>query len=392
MSGGSARSAPAAAEAPISRRLVGFLRLLRGKGFNLGMGEGLDALRLARSIDLARPRQLRWGLRALLCSSEADWHRFDELFDGYWLGRGRRRLARVADAKARRPGRPEIVGGPSDRPGQADRLQALTDDAGAGTAMAEGASAAEALAKTDFRHIDDAEELAQIYRLTERLAARMRYRLSRRQRQSPRGRRLDLRNTIHNSMAFGGTPIRLAFRRRRVKPLKLVVILDVSGSMSLYSTFFLHFLHGVIDNFREADAFALHTRLVDLGPALRERDMARAVEHLALISAGWSGGTRIGASLATFNRYHAPTVLHSRSVVMIVSDGYDTGPPELLAGELVRLKRRVRRLIWLNPMIGWRDYRPVARGMAAAMPHIDLFAPAHNLESLLALESYLAKI
>ncbi len=98
MSGGSARSAPAAAEAPISRRLVGFLRLLRGSGFNLGMGEGLDALRLARGIDLARPWQLRWGLRALLCSSEADWRRFDELFDGYWLGRGRRRLARVADA------------------------------------------------------------------------------------------------------------------------------------------------------------------------------------------------------------------------------------------------------------------------------------------------------
>ncbi len=183
MSGVSTASTPAAAEAPISRRLIGFLRLLRGSGFNLGMGEGLDALRLAQGIDLLRPQQLRWGLRSLLCSSEADWRRFDELFDGYWLGRGRRRLARVADAKARRPGRPGVVGGSDDRRGQADRPRAPTDDAGdgAGTAMAEGASAAEALATTDFRHIDDPEELAQIYRLTERLAARMRYRLSRRQ-------------------------------------------------------------------------------------------------------------------------------------------------------------------------------------------------------------------
>ncbi len=258
--------------------------------------------------------------------------------------------------------------------------------------MAEGASAAETLETTDFRHIVDRDQLDEVHRLTERLAARMRYRLSRRQRQSPRGRRLDLRTTIHNSMAFGGTPIRLAFRRRRTKPLKLVVILDVSGSMSLYSTFFLRFLRGVVDNFREADAFALHTRLVHLGPALRERDIERAIEHLSLMSAGWSGGTRIGASLATFNRHYAAGVLNSRSVVMIVSDGYDTGPPELLAEELVRLKRRARRLVWLNPMIGWRDYRPVARGMAAALPHIDLFAPAHNLESLLALEAYLVKL
>ena len=380
--------APAGAS-PIARRLVGYLRLLRANGFVLGIGEGLDALKLARRIDLSDPRQLRRGLRALLCSCEADWRRFDELFDGYWLGRGRRRLARVDGAGRRRQASPEIGGGAGDRLGLADRLDG--GDA-AGAAVGDGASAAETLATTDLRHINEPAELAKIDQLTERLAIRMKYRLSRRQRLDAKGRRLDLRNTIHQSLAFGGTPIRLAFRRRRTKPIKLVVILDVSGSMRLYSAFFLRFLRGVVDNFREADAFALHTRLVHLGPALRQRDMERAVEQLSLMSAGWSGGTKIGASLATFNRHYAQSMLHSRTVVVIVSDGYDTGPPELLAAELERLKRRARRLVWLNPMIGWRDYRPVARGMAAALPYLDLFAPAHNLQSLAALEPYLARL
>ena len=105
---------------------------------------------------------------------------------------------------------------------------------------------------------------------------------------------------------------------------------------------------------------------------------------------GWSGGTRIGESLATFNRSYAASVLNRRSVVIIVSDGYDTGPPEQLAAELAALRRRARRVVWLNPMLGWQGYEPVARGMAAALPHVDLFAPAHNLESLAALEPYLA--
>jgi uncharacterized protein with von Willebrand factor type A (vWA) domain len=220
----------------------------------------------------------------------------------------------------------------------------------------------------------------------------MRYRLSRRQRLQSRGRRLDLRTIIHRSIPYGGTPMRLAFRRRRDKPLRLVMLVDVSGSMSLYSTFFVRFIRGVIENFRQADAFVFHTRLVHIGPALRERDVDRAVERMGLLAAGWSGGTRIGESLRAFNRHFAANLLGSRTVVMIVSDGYDTGPPELLGEELARIKRRAHRVVWLNPMIGWRDYAPVAGGMQAALPHVDLFAPAHNLQSLMALEPYLERL
>src|SRR5262249_1998176 len=125
---------------------------------------------------------------------------------------------------------------------------------------------------------------------------------------------------------------------------------------------------------------------------LRDRDVTRAVDKLSVMAQGIGGGTRIGESLATFNRWHARRVINSRTAMVIVSDGYDTGKPEQLAGEMRRLRRRCRKIAWLNPLIGWRDYTPQARGMQAALPYVDLFAPAHNLESLAALEPYLARL
>ncbi len=220
----------------------------------------------------------------------------------------------------------------------------------------------------------------------------MRARLVRREQARRRGRRLDLRRTIHRNISHGGTPIDLVWRRRKVKPLRLVVLLDGSGSMELYTAFFVRFLHGVVDAFRESEAFVFHTRLAHVSASLRDRDVARAVDRMSLMAQGIGGGTRIGECLAVFNRWHAKRVINARTAVMIVSDGYDTGAPERLAEEMRRLRRRCRRIIWLNPLIGWRDYAPEARGMQAALPYVDLFAPAHNLESLEALEPYLARI
>ena len=217
-------------------------------------------------------------------------------------------------------------------------------------------------------------------------------RLTRRYRSSRHGRRIDFRRTIRESVATGGTPFRIVRRRRRLKPLRLVVLLDVSGSMNPYSTFFVRFIRGIIGRFRDADAFVFHTRLVHIGEALRERDPARAADRLSLISVGWAGGTRIGDSLIEFERHHGVRLLNRRTVLIMVSDGYDTGAPAVLAAALAAMRRRVRRLIWLNPMLGWDGYAPVAAGMAAALPHVDLFAPAHNLASLAALEPHFARM
>ena len=265
------------------------------------------------------------------------------------------------------------------------------DDADPG-GRREGASRAENLAATDIRHIVDPDEIAKVHALAARLARTMRARLVRRQQARRRGRRLDIRRTIHRSVSKGGTPVDLVWRRRKVKPLRLVVLLDASGSMNLYTAFFVRFLHGVVDAFREAEAFVFHTRLAHVSPTLRDRDVARAVDRLGLMAQGIGGGTRIGESLATFNRWHARRVINSRTAIMIVSDGYDTGEPERLAAEMRRLRQRCRRIIWLNPLIGWKSFSPQARGMQAALPHVDLFAPAHNLESLAALEPYLARV
>jgi uncharacterized protein with von Willebrand factor type A (vWA) domain/NO-binding membrane sensor protein with MHYT domain len=262
---------------------------------------------------------------------------------------------------------------------------------GDGRGKREGASRFENLAGTDLRHIVDPADIERTHELAARLARVMRARLIRRQRVRRHGHRLDLRRTIHRNVSHGGTLLDLAWRRRKEKPLRLVFLLDASGSMSLYTAFFVRFLHGVVDAFRQAEAFVFHTRLAHVSASLRDRDVTRAVDKLALMAQG-IGGTRIGESLATFNKWHARRVINSRTAVMIVSDGYDTGEPERLAEEMRRSRRRCRKIIWLNPLIGWRDYSPQARGMQAALPFVDLFAPAHNLESLAALEPYLARI
>jgi uncharacterized protein with von Willebrand factor type A (vWA) domain len=382
--------------APARRRLAGFARTLRDNGFKVGLTETRDALSILASPAAARPSSLRPALRALFCATHSDWERFDEIFDAVWRGHGLRR-ARVLAGPAASGRSPRTLAGAQDAPGASGmpdqpQRRAGDGDAASGSGRREGASAGENLASIDLRHITDPADIARAHALAARLARVMRARLVRRHRLRRSGRRLDLRRTIHRSISHGGTPIDLAWRRRRTRPLRLVVLLDASGSMDLYTAFFVRFLHGVVDAFREAETFVFHTRLAHVSASLRDRDVSRAVDRLALMAQGIGGGTRIGDSLATFNRWHARRVINSRTAIMIVSDGYDTGEPARLAAEMRQLRRRCRRIIWLNPLLGWRDYAPTARGMQAALPHVDLFAPAHNLDSLAALEPYLARI
>ena len=220
----------------------------------------------------------------------------------------------------------------------------------------------------------------------------MQARLTRRDRIHRRGRKIDLRRTIRRNIAHGGVPVELVRRKPKPKPLRLVVLLDASGSMSLYTSVFLRFIHGVLSHFTEAEAFLFHTHLAHVTPAMKERDGTRALDRLSLMAGGVGGGTRIGESLAAFNRWHAKRVIHSRTCVMILSDGYETGNAATLGSEMRQLAKRCRRIVWLNPMMGWEGYEPSARGMQAALEHVDLFAPAHTLESLAKLETYLARL
>jgi uncharacterized protein with von Willebrand factor type A (vWA) domain len=384
----------------ILRRLAGFVATLRDNGYVVGGAETTDAARILSSALALRADTLRPALRALFCSNETQWRHFDEIFAAYWMERGVKRVMKIGGA-VRRDG-PRTLrqlsdsGAPKGEPEGADDPQRRADDGtrnpADGRGRHEGASHREALDRTDFRHMNDPDQMAAAQDAAAALARAMRTRLSRRDHASSRGRRLDLRATIRASVARGGVPLDRAYRRRRTQKLKLVVLLDASGSMSIYTAVFTRFIAGVIACFDEADAFLFHTRLVQISDALREVDPQRAIDRLSLLAEGVGGGTRIGACLDLFNRWHAKRVLTARSVVMIVSDGYDTGEPAQLGAAMRALSRRCRRIVWLNPMLGWPGYEPVARGMVEALPHIDLFAPAHNLESLRRLEPYLAKL
>ena len=383
---------------PMRLKLTAFAHTLRGNGFKVGLAETADALSILVMSAADKPATLKPALRTLFCATRSDWERFDEIFDAFWLARGIRQACVLAGAT--REGAAPVralkdVGPRGGKPGLPDHVERRQDDGGYsvdGRGKREGASRAENLASIDLRHIVNPEEIRDAHALAERLARVMRARLIRRERLRKLGRRLDLRRTIHKSVSHGGTPLELAWRKRKERPLRLVFILDASGSMSLYTAFFVRFLHGVVDAFREAEAFVFHTRLAHVSASLRDRDVSRAVDKLALMAQGIGGGTKIGECLAAFNRWHARRVINSRTAVMIVSDGYDTGEPSRLAEEMWRLRRLCRRIVWLNPLIGSRDYSPQARGMQAALPYVDLFAPAHNLESLAALEPYLARI
>jgi uncharacterized protein with von Willebrand factor type A (vWA) domain len=186
--------------------------------------------------------------------------------------------------------------------------------------------------------------------------------------------------------------LRLARKRRPDRPVRITALVDVSGSMTLYARPFLAFLAGLMRADTRADAYLFHTRLVRITEALRDDDPLRALNRITLLADGFGGGSRIGAALDQFATTHARRFVNGRSVVMILSDGYDSAPSDQLSQAMERLSRRGCRILWLNPLKGWRDYAPVAAGMAAALPYLDLFASAATLDDLAALELELARL
>jgi uncharacterized protein with von Willebrand factor type A (vWA) domain len=382
----------------IAHKLAAFLKTLRDNGFAVGLAEGRDAASLMASGYAAKLGLLRSALKHLFSARKSDWEKFDGLFDAFWLGkRVRSRSMTAGAAKAANSPSLKNLQDSGDTRGSSTATDQVpsADDApeeGGGEGRMEGASRAENLSEVDFRKLADPDQIAQAHEAAARLAKAMRTRLTRRDLARRRGYRLDLRRTIHRNISHGGVPISLVKRQRKDKPLRLVMLLDASGSMSLYTGVFLRFIHGVLDEFREAEAFLFHTRLAHVSDAMNERDAARALDRLSILAQGAGGGTRIGESLATFNRQHAARVIHSRTCVMIVSDGYETGDANLLGREMAALAKRCRRIVWLNPMMAWQGYAPVAAGIRAALPHVDLYAPANTLKSLAALEPYLERL
>jgi uncharacterized protein with von Willebrand factor type A (vWA) domain len=202
------------------------------------------------------------------------------------------------------------------------------------------------------------------------------------------GKVVDIRRSIRHNVTRGGDLLTLAYKGRKPQKKRLVILLDVSGSMNLYSLFLLRFAYAMQKHFRRVDTFLFSTIIVEVSDELRSPKLSVALSRLSRKVPEWAGGTKIGGSLQEFNRRAGRRVLSRNTSCVILSDGWDTGNPEVLAAELRKIRTRVQRILWLNPLLGLKDYHPITRGMSAALPFVDIFAPGHNLESLLALERY----
>jgi uncharacterized protein with von Willebrand factor type A (vWA) domain len=370
----------------LTRAVVRFAALLRRQSLPITPRQVVDAVRALDHLDLGDRPELRLGLAAVFVTRPEERAIFDRAFDAFW--RQRTEADEVAEALAG-PSLPEDTADVSGLEAQGSQRERLAlegwgeaeEEDGGDPLSVPAASEAEALAARDFSTFS-AEQLDEVLRLTVQIAKRLARRVSRRRRPVRRRGRVDLRRTLRANLTRGEI-IELRYRRRKRKKVRLVLLCDVSGSMDLYSRFLLQFLFALQHVFSRVETFTFSVHLTRVTDYLRARSYREVLKRLQDVR-DWSGGTKIGESLAEFNR-RFPHLVDRRTIVIVLSDGWDTGDPEVLSTELLRIKRRAGRVIWLNPLLGNPSYEPLTRGMAAALPLVDHFAAAHNLAALRAL-------
>jgi uncharacterized protein with von Willebrand factor type A (vWA) domain len=365
--------------------LVSFGRALRDHGLSVTPAEVVTAATALELIDTKDRDEVFLGLRSILTTSVDDFPTFAVLFDRFWSLTPKRPIERKASTNVK------LKRSPATR--ATSGIEFFLENwpssihAEAQPVNVPGASDTASISAKDFSAFTN-EELEEISRIARRIVRRLARRRSRRWRPVVRGHRVNLRRSLRLSLKTGGELIDLAYKERRPKRTRLVVICDVSGSMDIYSRVLLQFIYGLQNSFAKVESFVFATSLSRITGDLKNKNYEHALDRLSANVRGWSGGTRIGASLASLNAQWLRRI-DKRTVVIILSDGWDTGDPEQLAQALSQLKKRAGRLIWLNPLLGNASYQPVTRGMQAALPFVNVFAPAHDLSSLRALERHL---
>jgi uncharacterized protein len=378
------------AERGLTAAVVRFAALLRREGLPVTVVQATDAARALDELDVADRGELHVGLRAILASRPEDYPTFDRCFDAFW------RVGEDAE-----PGLPGLLTAPPADSGDgaqgaqgAEKRETVALEAWGSEAEGEsdepmavpGVSDREAVMAKDFSTFT-AEQLDEVFRLTIQIARRLARRLTRRRRPVRRRGRVDLRRTLRANLTRADL-VELRFRERKRRKVRLVLLCDVSGSMDLYSRFLLQFLFALQHVFGRVETFTFSVRLTRVTEHLKSRSYRDVLARLTAVR-DWSGGTRIGESLAQFNR-EWPSLVDRRTIVILLSDGWDTGDPDVLSAELLRIRRRAGRVIWLNPLLGNPSYEPLTRGMVAALPLVDHFAAAHNLAALRALAGRLS--
>ncbi|MDA7467592.1 VWA domain-containing protein [Planktomarina temperata] len=375
-------------------RMAGFVAHLRDNGLRLGVGETGAALDALTHINAANPYDSRRALKSVFTGCTEEAAQFDGLFNSFWMNGGRVKTRVTAT-----PSQSENV--------QSSREESEEASSGTGDMSAPGGVDGEAesdgegklvamdvtnLFKKDLRDLVRPEDIAEAEKIALRLGAALRDRRSRRRKAARKGDQIHFRKVMRKSLATGGEPFVLPKRQRPDRTLRITAICDVSGSMTVYSRIFLAFLAGLMRADFRADAYLFHTRLVRITEALRDKDAMRALARLSLLAEGFAGGSKIAESLDTFASTYGRRFVDNRTVVMILSDGYDTASPDGISDALARLKKRGCKIIWLNPLKGWDGYEPTAQAMAGALPHLDLFRAANTLGDLAALETEMARL
>lgn len=375
----------------ILHNLMLFGEVLRRLGLDFGSGNMLDLVRAIEDVPLRRRQDFQHAARCLLVHRKQDIPLFDDAFKVFWrrpsYGISTRDLRSMGEERRYRSPR---IASDAARDGDSAEGSADNPDAPAVVDLTRTYSAREVLRAKDFAEYSPLE-VSQARLLMAEFGWHPGMRRTRR-RQTGDGSSLDLRRTLRNSLQYGGELVELARLERRTKPRNLVLICDVSGSMERYTRLLLHFIHTIAAGLGQVESFLFATRLTRITRHLRYRNIDQAVTEVSRAVPDWAGGTRIGENLRVFNRRWARRVLRSGSVALIISDGWDRGEPELLSREMHRLQRSCHRLIWLNPLLGAAEYQPLAQGMQAALPYVDDFLPAHNLNSLQAVGEHLTRL
>ncbi len=370
---------------PLESHLRNFAGYLRKEGLVAGIQEVLDVITATTLIVTPTQQNLKYVTRTLFCNSKEDYDRFDTLFDNFWKGDSRRFRSKMAVSSRLRKKQKTtslIWMGASQQAGQESVKESKE---------VSGANAQERLRRTDFSKLSqvDADELD---KLAQKLYREMNKRLTRRYKETSKSGQLNLRRTIRKNISSGGDMWNLAFKTKRPRKPRLVVLLDVSGSMDKYSFYLMRFIQAIQHHFDQVESFLFSTHLTYISDLLKRIRSSSDLKELTERAQGWSSGTTMGACFQEFNQRYAKFALSRQSTVLILSDGLDTGDQLTLQKELASIKKRASKLIWLNPLKGSKDYQPVAKGMRSVLPMIDVFKAGHNLDSLLELEKHLEDV
>ena len=371
-------------EQTLLQQITDFCRLLRHEGVNVSTTNQLSWCQSVQLIDIGEREAFYHTARTNLIASEADREKFDIAFNLFW--RYPRPEFQAADSEGEAP-EPSALQDLSDASDAEETLEQWVDSEEAADEEGEldedtiAYSVEDVLTRKDFSEFTT-EDMEKARDIVAKLAALLATKLSRRKVPGGKGSTIDFRRSWRKSLAHGGEPLELIRKQPKIKKTKILLLCDVSGSMDCYAKFLIQFIYGMQQELREVEVAVFSTHLTNITGLLRRKGLAEGLNEVANTVPDWSGGTKIGESLLEFYRQFAPAFSAYRSVVILISDGWDRGDTDVLRRSMEMLHQHAYRLIWLNPLLGSEGYQPICRGIRTALPYVDYFLPAHNLESL----------